>query len=143
MDSELHVKDGKITAYVGYDATQLMRVRMLKGFIDLVFEQDGRFYLLDWKSNHLGYKLQDYHHEKLHEVMVREKYVLQYLIYTVALHHYLAQRIADYSYESHFGGLFYVFLRGVRPEKGSEYGIYYTRPAAGLIDRLSKVLVGR
>lgn len=35
MDSALHVKDGKITAYVGYDATTLYRVRMLKSFIDL------------------------------------------------------------------------------------------------------------
>jgi exodeoxyribonuclease V beta subunit len=49
--------------------------------------------------------------------MAREAYVLQYLIYTVALHRYLRLRLPDYDYERHFGGVFYLFLRGMRPER--------------------------
>ncbi len=115
----------------------------LKGFIDLVFEHKGRFYVLDWKSNYLGPQLSDYRGDVLNEVMVREKYVLQYLVYTVALHHYLAQRMSTYSYEKHFGGVFYVFLRGVNPGKGPKYGIFHDLPDAGLVERLSEILVER
>ena len=113
----------------------------LKGYIDLVFERDGRFYLVDWKSNYLGAGPADYNRGRLEEVMVRERYSLQYLFYTVALHQYLAQRLTDYSYETHFGGCFYIFLRGVHPEYGSACGIYHDRPAADLVTRLSRLLV--
>ena len=113
----------------------------LKGFIDLIFENDGRFYLVDWKSNYLGPNLSDYQREKLTKVMVREKYILQYLLYTVALHQYLGQRLTDYDYDCHFGGLFYLFLRGVRKENGEEAGIYHHRPARELVEKLSAVLL--
>ncbi len=115
----------------------------LKGFMDLVFEDKGRFYLVDWKSNYLGPALSDYQGDKLYQVMVREKYILQYLFYTVALHCYLGQRIADYDYDKHFGGLFYVFLRGVRGRRGAEYGIYHDRPKLKLIEQLGSLLVAQ
>jgi len=113
----------------------------LKGFIDLVFAYDGRFYLVDWKSNHLGSAPADYRHDRLQEVMLHERYTLQYLLYTVALHQYLAQRIAHYRYEDHFGGLFYIFLRGVSLEHGPAYGIYHDRPEVRLVEQLGRVLV--
>ncbi|MBU4263909.1 MAG: exodeoxyribonuclease V subunit beta [Proteobacteria bacterium] len=113
----------------------------LKGFIDLVFSHDNRFYLVDWKSNHLGFTPPDYRRDRLQEVMLQERYTLQYLLYTVALHHYLAGRIADYRYEDHFGGLFYIFLRGVSREHGPAYGIYHDRPDARLVEQLGQMLV--
>ncbi|MCK9294988.1 MAG: exodeoxyribonuclease V subunit beta [Desulfobulbaceae bacterium] len=113
----------------------------LKGFIDLVFTHDQRFYLVDWKSNHLGSAPPDYRRDRLHEVMLQERYTLQYLLYTVALHHYLAGRLAGYSYEEHFGGLFYIFLRGVSREHGPACGIYHDRPDARLVEELGRVLV--
>jgi len=113
----------------------------LKGFIDLVFAHDDRFYLVDWKSNHLGNASADYGHDRLREVMLHERYTLQYLLYTVALHHYLAGRLAHYRYEEHFGGLFYIFLRGVSREQGPACGIYHDRPDARLVEQLGRMLV--
>ncbi|MEA3547267.1 MAG: exodeoxyribonuclease V subunit beta, partial [Thermodesulfobacteriota bacterium] len=85
----------------------------LKGFIDLVFEADNRYYLVDWKSNYLGATIEDYNQERLQEVMEREQYILQYHLYTVALHQYLGSRLTEYRYDDHFGGVFYLFLRGI------------------------------
>lgn len=116
----------------------------LKGFIDLVFEHNGRFYIVDWKSNFLGFDKSCYQSGLLQEVMVREKYILQYLLYSIALHQYLQQRLAKYHFEEHFGGVFYVFLRGVQAEQGSrDYGIFYDRPDAGLVAGLSETLVAQ
>jgi len=113
---------------------------MMKGFIDLVFEWRGRHYLLDWKSNYLGPALDDYRPEALRDPMESSFYVLQYHLYTVALHRFLQQRLAGYSYERNFGGVFYVFLRGVDPARGSRTGIYYDLPPAGRIAAMNILL---
>jgi exodeoxyribonuclease V beta subunit len=115
---------------------------MMKGYIDLVFRSGDRFYLLDWKSNYLGPALEDYAIGRLPEVMVREGYCLQYLIYSVALHRYLGQRLPGYSYEAHFGGVFYLFLRGVSRQVGWDSGIFRDRPDRQLIEELSVYLSG-
>jgi exodeoxyribonuclease V beta subunit len=112
----------------------------MKGFIDLVFEADGRFYLADYKSNWLGPSLEDYRQDNLNRVMAREAYYLQYLIYCVALHRYLAARVPGYDYETHFGGVRYLFLRGMRPEMGVACGIYADRPTRDLIGALDGYL---
>ncbi len=112
----------------------------MKGFIDLVFCFQGRYYLVDWKSNFLGDDLTDYATERLTETMWREGYILQYLLYVVALHRYLRFRIKDYQYSSHFGGVYYVFLRGVGPLEGSKYGIYRDHPDESLVRALSESL---
>ena len=88
---------------------------MVRGFMDLVFEQGGRYYLVDWKSNHLGYHPEDYNQEVIRREMVQSRYPLQYLLYTVALNRYLSLRVKSYDYERHFGGVIYLFLRGVTP----------------------------
>jgi exodeoxyribonuclease V beta subunit len=115
---------------------------MMKGYIDLVFRFGERFYLLDWKSNYLGPALEDYAVGRLPEVMVREGYCLQYLIYSVALHRYLGQRLPGYSYDAHFGGVFYLFLRGVNRRAGWDSGIFRNRPDRQLIEKLSVCLAG-
>ena len=112
----------------------------MKGFIDLVFEREGRFYLADWKSNFLGLDLEAYEHSELREVMTRELYVLQYHLYTVALDRYLAFRLPEYEYSTHFGGVYYLFLRGMNPEHGSKYGVFFDRPSEALIRELSRSL---
>jgi exodeoxyribonuclease V beta subunit len=112
----------------------------MKGFIDLVFEVDGRFYLADYKSNWLGASLEAYRQSDLRKVMAREAYYLQYLVYCVALHRYLALRVPGYDYESHFGGVRYLFLRGMRPESGLACGVYADLPAYGLIAALDGYL---
>ena len=114
---------------------------MVRGFMDMVFEQDGRYYLLDWKSNHLGYRPEDYGRDMLKEAMVSKLYPLQYLLYTVALNRYLSLRVKDYRYATHFGGVLYVFLRGVSPERGEDFGFFRDTPSMAMIDDLTECLI--
>jgi exodeoxyribonuclease V beta subunit len=114
---------------------------MVRGFMDMVFCHGGRYYLVDWKSNHLGNRVEDYGRETLARAMEQNLYPLQYLLYTVALNNYLSLRVEGYDYESHFGGVIYVFLRGVSPEAGEQFGIYRDRPPVGMIDELTALLV--
>jgi exodeoxyribonuclease V beta subunit len=113
----------------------------LKGFIDSVVRHKGRFYLIDWKSNLLGTDPEDYHRARLGEIMARDYYVLQYHLYALALHTYLAHRMPQYSCEEHFGGVFYVFLRGLQPDGNPDYGIFYDRPAHGFIQKMAGALI--
>jgi exodeoxyribonuclease V beta subunit len=116
----------------------------LRGFIDLVYEHRGRFHVLDWKSNHLGFRAEDYAAAKVADAMAQQGYHLQYLLYTVALHRYLRQRLRDYDYERHVGGVSYLFVRGVRPSwqntDGSATGVYFHRPSLEVIEELDALL---
>jgi len=114
---------------------------MLMGFMDMVFEAQGRFWLLDWKSNHLGNSVEEYRCEQLDRAMQDNLYRLQYLLYTVALDRYLSLRVPGYCYETHFGGAIYVFLRGVSAERGEEFGFYRDLPSVELIRELRELLV--
>ncbi|MFT2110069.1 exodeoxyribonuclease V subunit beta [Marinomonas sp. 2405UD68-3] len=98
---------------------------MLKGFIDLLFEWEGRYYVVDYKSNYLGDSPDDYHDQALKDGIADHRYDLQYQLYTLALHRYLGSRLEDYDYDKHIGGVFYLFLRGMDGE--SQQGIYRTR----------------
>ncbi|MFO1428547.1 MAG: exodeoxyribonuclease V subunit beta [Candidatus Competibacteraceae bacterium] len=114
----------------------------MRGFIDLIFEYQGKFYLADYKSNWLGPTLEDYRPERLSLAMTAGSYYLQYLIYTMALHRYLRWRLPDYDYERHFGGVRYLFLRGMRAEQGLRCGIFADRPPVGLVEALDGYLEG-
>ncbi|MSN26717.1 MAG: exodeoxyribonuclease V subunit beta [Geobacter sp.] len=107
---------------------------MLQGFIDLVFEHGGRYYILDWKSNHLGDNPADYGQNQMRESMARSAYILQYHLYTLALDRLLQMRLPGYNYDSHFGGAIYIYLRGVT-DGDSVSGIYRERPSAEFIKR--------
>ena len=111
----------------------------VKGYIDLVFQFEGRFYLLDWKSNRLGHRIEDYGPPAMQRAMAEELYPLQYLLYTVALHRHLQLRLPGYDYEKHFGGVFYLFLRGLDPAR-PELGVFRERPAVGLVSKLAELL---
>jgi exodeoxyribonuclease V beta subunit len=114
----------------------------LKGFIDLVFSFEGRFYLVDWKSNWLGNRLEEYSADAIRDEMRRQHYFIQYHLYSVALHKYLALRVPDYDYEKHFGGVIYLFLRGIDPAH-PERGAFRDRPARETIGQLSALLEGK
>lgn len=107
---------------------------MLKGFIDLVFEWQGRWYLLDYKSNHLGMSPADYSRPALERAMVEHRYDLQYQLYSLALHRLLALRLPGYDFDQHFGGVFYLFLRGM-----PQGGIFHTRPSRELVLGLDRL----
>jgi exodeoxyribonuclease V beta subunit len=114
----------------------------MKGFIDMVFQFRDKFYLVDWKSNFLGNRVEDYHQDALAEAMKTNFYILQYHIYTLALHQYLSVRKEDYSYQKDFGGVYYIFLRGIDPEKGAAFGVYQAKPPELLISELGRELIG-
>lgn len=107
---------------------------MLKGFIDLVFEWQGRWYLLDYKSNHLGMSPADYSRPALERAMAEHRYDLQYQLYSLALHRLLALRLPGYDFDQHFGGVFYLFLRGM-----PQGGIFHTRPSRELVLGLDRL----
>lgn len=116
----------------------------MMGFIDLVFAlgplggnssdksqpDPVRYYLLDWKSNYLGSERRNYDGPSLRRSMREARYPLQYYVYADALDRYLAQRVRGYSYDRHFGGVIYAFLRGVGEQDGRRYGLFCARPAA-------------
>ena len=108
----------------------------LKGFIDLIFEHDGRFYIVDYKSN----SLVDYAPENLTSTMADSHYYLQYLLYSVALHRYLKKRVAGYSWDSHIGGAYYLFIRGMSASSKSG-GVYFNKPTVELINALDSLFV--
>ncbi|RLM25893.1 exodeoxyribonuclease V subunit beta [Brenneria alni] len=114
---------------------------MLKGFIDLVFCWEGRYYLLDYKSNWLGADASAYTQSAMKQAMVGHRYDLQYQLYSLALHRYLRHRIANYDYERHFGGVFYLFLRGV-DERYPGNGVFYFRPPEALVAGLDQLFDG-
>ena len=114
---------------------------MVRGFMDMVFEHGGRYYLVDWKSNHLGYRVEEYGRDLLKPAMERQLYPLQYILYTVALNRFLSLRVRAYDYSTHFGGVLYFFIRGVSRERGEEYGIFRDTPPAGMIEELTRCLI--
>ena len=111
----------------------------LRGFIDLVFEHAGQWYVLDWKSNKLGTHAEAYSRPSVDEAMFSHAYEFQGLIYLTALHRYLKLRIHQYDYNRHMGGILYLFVRGVRPAWPSA-GIWHKLPEPALIESLDALL---
>jgi len=114
----------------------------LRGFVDLAIAHEGRWYVVDYKSNWLGPAPDDYARPALDAAMRERGYALQYLIYLVALHRYLALRLPDYDPERHVGGAFYLFLRGIDPAAGMTRGVYFDRPSAACLHALDACFRG-
>lgn len=99
---------------------------MMHGFIDLIFEYEGKYYLSDYKSSHLGDNYQAYNFTAMLDNVEKNYYDLQYLIYSLALHRYLRQTLADYDVNQHFGGVYYLYIRGMTTDpKQQNSGVYY------------------
>ncbi|MCL5255808.1 MAG: exodeoxyribonuclease V subunit beta [Gammaproteobacteria bacterium] len=114
---------------------------MLKGFIDLVFEHEGKYYVADYKSNWLGEDDSAYHFAALRDKILASRYDMQYVIYTYALHKLLQVRLgANYRYEEHVGGVVYLFLRGHRADSR---GAFYDQVPFALIEQLDELFMGQ
>ncbi len=111
----------------------------LKGFVDMVFVHDDKWWVVDYKTNHLGASPADYGHANLARAMADDHYVLQYHLYTVALVRMLAMRLPGFDYDRDFGGALYLFLRGMAPGNG-DVGIWRERPPRARIEALSRLL---
>ena len=110
----------------------------LKGFIDLVVCHENQWYILDYKSNYLGPCFSDYNPAALKAAMISHDYILQYHLYLAALDRYLRLRLPDYNYADHFGGVLYLFIRGMAKDKNT--GIFFHRPGNEFIKQLRILL---
>ncbi|MDX1634572.1 MAG: exodeoxyribonuclease V subunit beta [Marinobacter sp.] len=113
---------------------------MLKGFIDLVFEHEGRYYVADYKSNFIGPDDAAYTPEAMAEVVAHKRYDLQYALYLLALHRLLRTRLPDYDYDRHIGGAVYLFLRG---NGAASAGVHCDRPDRAMIEALDRLFRGQ
>ena len=113
----------------------------LQGFIDLVACHEGRWYVIDYKSNWLGNELADYSSEALDAAMHHHGYHLQYLLYLAALHRMLRLRLPDYDYDHHMGGALYLFLRAMRPRLPGR-GVFHDLPSRECIEAIDACLAG-
>ena len=114
----------------------------LRGFVDLVFEHGGRWYVVDWKSNFLGPAASQYAPPRIVAAMAHHHYFLQYHLYLVALDRHLRARLSGYEPARHLGGVYYLFLRGMAPHHPAGTGVFHDRPPAALLEELSAVLRG-
>lgn len=124
----------------------------LSGSIDVVLRVDGRFLVVDYKTNWLGtgdapLTAADYGRDRMVEAMLHSDYPLQALLYSVVLHRYLSWRLPDYRPDTHLGGVIYLFVRGMcgpaTPVRdGHPAGVFSWRPPAALVTALSASLEG-
>ncbi|MFA5904018.1 MAG: 3'-5' exonuclease, partial [Desulfobacula sp.] len=108
----------------------------MKGFIDLVIRHQGKWYIADYKTNYLGNTYEHYSRQSMADAMAEHHYFLQYYLYVAALHKYLESRMASYDYDTHFGGVLYLFIRGMHPDSGPDYGVFFDRPSRAAVDML-------
>lgn len=112
----------------------------LKGFIDLICRHQGKYYVLDYKTNWLGPVAASYTPFAMQQSVAESHYYLQYWLYTLALHRHLRVSLPGYDYDRHMGGARYLYLRGM--DGSGQYGVYSNRPPRALIESLDKLLEG-
>ena len=116
---------------------------MMHGFIDLIFEHQGKYYICDYKSNHLGDDFEAYAPTLLQQNIEKHNYDLQYLIYALALHRYLKNTLVDYDADSHFGGVYYLYLRGMTSDpKNRQCGVYFNDITTDELESLDAMFKG-
>jgi exodeoxyribonuclease V beta subunit len=120
---ELLHAHGVLAARRGFGLRQRLE-GLLTGRIDLIYQADGRFYVLDYKSN----QLPDYGAPTVAQAIADGEYDLQYLIYSLALHRWLRFRLgARYDIERHLGGVRYLFCRGLDRDDPARPGVHALR----------------
>jgi exodeoxyribonuclease V beta subunit len=116
---------------------------MMHGFIDLIFEHDNKYYICDYKSSHLGNDFSDYNHQAMKDNIEKNHYDLQYLIYSLALHRYLSHHLDNYDVNTHFGGTYYLYLRGMTDEaQHKSCGVYFRKINVEELDELDQLFLG-
>ncbi|MBQ4830480.1 exodeoxyribonuclease V subunit beta [Alteromonas sp. MMG017] len=115
---------------------------MMHGFIDLIFTHEGKYYVADYKSTWLGDSVSHYMPQALNANNQHHLYDLQYLIYCLALHRYLKNAIVDYTPEAHFGGVYYLYLRGMHPSNTNGEGVFYTPIDSVTLQALDNLFLG-
>jgi len=134
--------DGSVNSIVSLPAYQKLK-GMMHGFIDLIFEHDNKYYICDYKSSHLGNNFEDYDQQAMKANVEKNHYDLQYLIYALALHRYLKLNLEDYNVAEHFGGVYYLYLRGMTDDVAHQNcGVYYRDIPFDELNALDKLFSG-
>lgn len=116
---------------------------MLTGIIDLIFFWNQKYYLLDYKTNWLGKNNDAYNVNNIEEEIIKQHYTLQYQLYTLALHRFLRHKITSYNYKKNFGGIYYLFIRGMNYEKYNN-GVYFIQPLPLIfVEKLDNLFHGK
>jgi exodeoxyribonuclease V beta subunit len=139
-----HSPDNPLTnTRQSYSDSDLRARHYLKGFVDLIVEHQGKYYIIDYKSDHLGDSFKDYDKNSLYSHMHNSGYIMQYYFYSIALYLYLRQRHDNFDFDSLYGGVHYLFLRAAGSEGNS--GIYFDRPdphrIASFAERIQKDVI--
>lgn len=114
---------------------------LLTGSVDFVCAHDGRFYVVDWKSNFVGSAAADYLPSALARSVAKERYHLQFSIYCLALDAHLRRCLGDeWDFSRDFGGVYYLYLRGFGLEPKTNHGAFYHRPSPAFLARLRSIL---
>ncbi|CAL4322986.1 exodeoxyribonuclease V subunit beta [Buchnera aphidicola] len=109
---------------------------ILKGFIDLIFQYDEKYYFVDYKSNFLG-ETKNYQKKNLEKYFLKEKYNIQFYLYSLALHKFLQKKVKNYNFKKNFGGGYYLFLRGM-DGKNSNQGTFFLVPKHKILKKINK-----
>jgi exodeoxyribonuclease V beta subunit len=113
----------------------------ITGYIDLICIFNDRYYVIDYKTNYLGNDAGQYNPERLIQAMRSHNYGLQYWLYTLVVHRHLRRWNPSYRYADHFGGVMYLFVRGMADDVPGS-GVYFTRPDESVLPRLDEKLGG-
>lgn len=114
----------------------------LVGFIDLVCCWQGRWFVLDYKTNALGTTVEAFTPERIQESMLSSHYVLQYHLYVLAVHRWLRTRVPGYSYATHFGGALYLYVRAMGEGLPAGSGVFAHRPTEALVEQMDQMFRG-
>ena len=131
------IADSEIASWLSQDRGQQVVFShqaydgFMTGSIDLFLCHQNKYYIVDYKSNHLGDASELYSQAKMHEEVMAHDYDLQYLIYTAAAVRHVSQIHADFDYDKHFGGVLYLFMRGINSH--DDNGVFFHKPEAALI----------
>jgi exodeoxyribonuclease V beta subunit len=114
---------------------------MLKGFIDLVFMDQQRYFVADYKSNWLGPDDNSYSANAMRDAVLEKRYDVQLCLYLLALHRLLSARLGrHYQPAQHLGGGALLFLRGLHSEG---HGLFFQAPTLALIHSLDALFRGQ
>ncbi|MBQ9336573.1 MAG: UvrD-helicase domain-containing protein [Lentisphaeria bacterium] len=123
-----------VRSRIGADNASFGKKGMVNGLTDLIFEHEGKYYIVDWKTNWLGRHESDYAEGPLLDAMIENRYVLQAYLYSAALLRLLRRNNLS---DDRFGGVFYLFLRGMSP--GGQNGIWHDVPPVECLDSMLKL----
>jgi exodeoxyribonuclease V beta subunit len=113
-----------------------MNAFFLRGFVDMIFEYEEKYYIVDWKSNHLGDSPEEYTQSRILESIREQRYFLQYSLYTTALCFFLKKQNPQFSFEKNFGGVYYLYLRGMK--ENASTGIFFHKPKPEELHRFTE-----